>query len=60
MPLLAWQFRQRIVLVGVKFHSLYGEEPFRLSTIFGVWLVPAASTGWNEGFFGLNSTALSR
>jgi len=47
------------VLVVSKFHSLDGDVPARLAAIFAVWFFPWASTGWNEGFAGLNSTALS-
>jgi hypothetical protein len=43
----------------VKFQSLYGDVPARLSAIFDVWLVPAASTGWKDALAGLNSAALS-
>src|SRR5664279_2901903 len=57
---LAWQFRQRMVLAIVKFHSLYGDVPARLSVIFALWLVPFASTGWKEALFGLNSAPASR
>src|ERR1035437_7650922 len=59
MP-LAWQFRQRMVLTGVKVHSLYGDVPARLSAIFALWLVPFASTGWKERLSGLNSAPASR
>src|ERR1035437_9971715 len=56
---LAWQFRHRMVLAVVKFQSLYGDVPARLSAIFDVLLVPAASTGWKDALAGLNSAPAS-
>ena len=56
---LAWQLEQRIVLPVVNVHCLYGDVPLRLSVIFCVAFLPAASTGWYEAFAGLNSTPLS-
>ena len=42
----AWQLPHRTVLEGVKFQSLYGEDPRRLSDMALVWFLPAASIGW--------------